>query len=255
MATTSVTSTVSPALPRSSSANVPDFAFTLDGNEQYYSVADFRRFWDKLLAEPSLSDFMAHLLFVEQPFYRAIALSDETQAHFLAWDDRPSMIIDESDTDLHSMRRALACGYAGTSHKNCKGIFKGLANACLLAARRQMDPGHEYVLSGEDLVNVGPVALMQDLAVTATLGLTHVERNGQHYFPGLSMFPEQWQVQTLGTHPDLYHQTDRGWPALRIEQGAISLQSVNLAPFGVSSEIDLQIATPLDEWQIPQFVN
>ncbi len=198
-----------------------------------------------MLAEPSLSNFMEHLLFVEQPFYRAIALSDETQAHLLAWDERPAMIIDESDTDLSSMRRALACGYAGTSHKNCKGIFKGLANACLLAARRQMDPEHEYVLSGEDLVNVGPVALMQDLAVTATLGLTHVERNGQHYFPGLSMFPEQWQTQTLAAHPDLYRPTDQGWPALRIEHGAISLQSVLEAPFGVGSELDLQLATPL----------
>ena len=237
------------------SSVVPDFAFTLDGNEQYFTVNDFRRFWDKLLAEPSLSGFMEHLLFVEQPFYRAIALSDETQAHLLAWDDRPAMIIDESDVDLSSMRRALACGYAGTSHKNCKGIFKGLANACLLAARRQMDPGHEYVLSGEDLVNIGPVALMQDLAVAATLGLNHVERNGQHYFPGLSMFPEQWQAQALTAHPDLYQQTDRGWPALRVEQGSISLQSVLQAPFGVASDIDLQMAMPLDKWQIPTIVN
>jgi hypothetical protein len=165
------------------------------------------------------------------------------------------MIIDESDVDISSMRRALDCGYTGTSHKNCKGIFKGLANACLLAARRQNDPKRAYVLSGEDLVNVGPVALMQDLAMTSTLGLTHVERNGHHYFPGLRMFPKQWQIPTLAAHPDLYHQTDQGWPALRIEHGQISLKSILQAPFGVASDIDLSKATPLDEWRIPQIVN
>ena len=237
------------------SSAVPDFAFTLDGNEQYHTVDDFRSFWDKLISEPSLSSFMGHLLFVEQPFYRALALSDETQAHLLAWDERPPIIIDESDAELNSMRRALACGYAGTSHKNCKGVFKGLANACLLAARRQMDPEYDYLLSGEDLANVGPVALLQDLAVMSTLGLTHVERNGHHYFSGLSMFPERWQTQALVAQPDLYRQTDQGWPALRIEQGTISLLSVLQAPFGVIPEIDLQMATPLGEWQIPTVTN
>ena len=34
---------------------------------------------------------------------------------------------------LDSLPTALALGYVGTSHKNCKGIVKGIANACLLA--------------------------------------------------------------------------------------------------------------------------
>ena len=57
----------------------PDFAFTLDGNEQYYEVAAFRDFWAKLNVAPDLRDFMQHLLFVEQPFARRIALSDDTR--------------------------------------------------------------------------------------------------------------------------------------------------------------------------------
>lgn len=32
-----------------------------------------------------------------------------------------------------------------------------------------------------DLVNMGRVALLQDLAVVAKLGIPHVERNGPHY--------------------------------------------------------------------------
>ncbi|MCP4167321.1 MAG: hypothetical protein GY759_15740 [Chloroflexi bacterium] len=230
--------------------SLPDYAFTLDGNEQYTTVEIFQTFWHRLMAEPELAGFMQHLLYVEQPFSRAVALSDDTGTALQAWQDRPTMIIDESDAELHSLRRALACGYAGTSHKNCKGVFKGLANACILAQYRERDPKHPYIVSGEDLATIGPVALLQDLAVMATLGLTHVERNGHHYFPGLSIFPQDWQEKTVAAHPDLYHQNSRGLTCLRIEQGAISLQSVVQAPFGLNSDIDLRMAIPLETWQI-----
>ena len=43
-------------------------------------------------------------------------------------------------------------------------------------------------MSGEDLANVGPVALLNDLTVMSSLGVNHVERNGHHYFSGLSMY-------------------------------------------------------------------
>ncbi|HCK09333.1 MAG TPA: hypothetical protein DHW45_05625, partial [Candidatus Latescibacteria bacterium] len=89
------------------------------------------------------------------------------------------------------------------SHKNCKGIFKGIANACLMT-KRQADTGIAHILSSEDLANVGPVALTQDLAVLATLGITHSERNGHHYFAGLSMFPEEVQAQVVENHASLY---------------------------------------------------
>ena len=52
-------------------------------------------------------------------------------------------------------------------------------------------------MSGEDLVNIGPVALLQDLAVSATLGVTSIERNGHHYFAGLSAFPSSVGRQML----------------------------------------------------------
>lgn len=229
-------------------AATDDYAFTLDGNEQYHSVATFRAFWQRLAGTPELAEFMAHLLFVEQPLHRAVALSDETQAQLLAWDARPPLIIDESDAELHSLRRALACGYAGASHKNCKGVFKGIANACLLAHLRQTQPGRQFVLSGEDLANVGPVALLQDLAVMAALGLTHVERNGHHYFAGLSMFPESVRNVTLAAHPDLYHISDRGLTALEIDAGMISLTSIVQAPFGVGASLDLSFSTPVQDW-------
>ena len=74
------------------------------------------------------------------------------------------MIIDESDGGLESSREALRLGYVGTSHKNCKGVFKGIANACLIAKRKAEDLGGRFELSSEDLANVGPVAMLQDMA-------------------------------------------------------------------------------------------
>ncbi len=53
---------------------VDDYYFTLDGNEQYRSVAAFRAFWERITNETSCSPHMAHLLFVEQPFHRQMRI-------------------------------------------------------------------------------------------------------------------------------------------------------------------------------------
>ena len=128
-----------------------DYAFTLDGNEQYTEIDPFRALWEAVTADPSLDRFIGRLLFVEQPLRRDVALGEGVGAALRDWSGRPPMIIDESDGTLTSAAQALELGYAGTSHKNCKGIFKGVASACLIADRRQKDPGRKYVLSSEDL--------------------------------------------------------------------------------------------------------
>lgn len=146
------------------------------------------------------------------------------------------MIIDESDGALGDLPRALELGYAGTSHKNCKGIVKGIANACLLEKRRR--GGHRLVLTGEDLCNLGPVALLQDLALMALLGIEHVERNGHHYYRGLSLWPGDWQDATLAAHGDLYARHRDGFACLHIRGGRVGLDSVNAAPLGVKPLFD-----------------
>jgi hypothetical protein len=187
-------------------------------------------------------------MFVEQPFHRDMAL-DPVKLHDLAaWLDRPKLIIDESDADLDSLPRALALGYHGTSHKNCKGVFKGIANACLLQWLRSQPDKERLVMSGEDLANIGPVALLQDLAVVASLGVSSVERNGHHYFAGLSAFPPSVQQQILTHHGDLYKPTARGWPSLSIVNGELSLESVVNSPLGVAFELDVTQFTPRDRW-------
>lgn len=221
----------------------PQRAFTLDGNEFFRSVAAFREFWEQLSVDPALEDLFRGLLFVEQPFHRSIALEPEAVGGLKEWSQRPRMIIDESDAELGSLPRALELGYHGTSHKNCKGVFKSIANACLL---RQRGDG---ILSGEDLANVGPVALLQDLAVASVLGVTSVERNGHHYFAGLSPFPGRWQKAILQAHPDLYHASKAGWPTLTIRGGRISLDSVLAAPFGVQPLLDVDLLLTPAGWR------
>ncbi len=219
-------------------AETPVYAVTLDGNEQFFDVGSFREWWQFLLRDQRLAPLMRRLRFVEQPLHRDIALSAATAQQLLDWPDRPAMIIDESDGAIESVATALARGYAGASHKNCKGVFKGIANACLIARRQQQEPSRRYILSGEDLANVGPVALLQDLAVMATLGIDHVERNGHHYFAGLSMFPRDVQECVLVEHGDLYRRHPRGFPTLDIRGGTVHIGRVVTAPFGLGFAFD-----------------
>lgn len=212
------------------------YAFSLDGNESFHNVPSFVDHARRLMAAPATRAFWPHLLYIEQPWHRQVALSPAMEPMAQSWPERPPIIIDESDGDLESLPNALALGYHGTSHKNCKGVFKGIANACLLAQRRAR--GEPAVLSGEDLANVGPVALIQDLAAQAALGVTSVERNGHHYFAGLAQFPAAWQSHALTRHPDLFVRSAAGWPRLEVRDGRIALGSVNAAPFGVPGELD-----------------
>jgi hypothetical protein len=213
--------------------SAPDYWVSVDGNEGFGSVAEFRTFWDEVCHDPALAVIQSRLLFVEQPFHRKIALTDQVGALSEGWPERPPIVIDESDAELSSFPRALALGYAGTTHKNCKGIFKGVANACLIASYRRQHPARRWSFTGEDLSNIGPVAVLQDLAVQSALGVSSVERNGHHYFAGLSFWPRRLQERVLLHHPDLYRESRDGWPTVRIQDGKLSVASVVAAPFGV----------------------
>lgn len=213
------------------------FAFSLDGNESFREVAAFADGFRDLRSGAGNDAFWARLLFIEQPWHRDVALSAAIGELARAWPDRPPVIIDESDAEPASLPAALALGYAGTSHKNCKGVFKSVANACLLARRRAA--GLPAILSGEDLSNIGPVALMQDLAVAASLGVTSIERNGHHYFAGLRQFPGSIQSHVLAHHGDLFTRVAAGWPRLAVLEGRVCLGSVLAAPFGHAGEPDL----------------
>ncbi len=224
----------------------PEALFTLDGNEQYSSINAFREHWEAWREKEKIRDLLdTGLLLIEQPAHRDESFSSSVATEFADWPGRPSFIIDEADGAIDSLPRALSLGYDGVSHKNCKGIVKGLTNAATLAeeGRKRKRPVH---LSGEDLANVGPIALFQDLAMMAALGISHVERNGHHYFKGLSGWPESGQAGMLENHGDLYHVHAEGYPTLRLCDGMIGLSSLNAAPFGPSELLDVSALERVD---------
>ncbi|MEW6306567.1 MAG: hypothetical protein AB1705_24135 [Verrucomicrobiota bacterium] len=225
-----------------------DYAFTIDGNEQFKAIGAFQAFWEAVRQSPKLAGFLKHMLFIEQPLHRSVALDDSVGKEFKVWKDRPPIIIDESDATLESVPTALRLGYVGTSHKNCKGVFKGVASRCLLLQRQRQSPKEPAIMSGEDLCNLGPIALLQDLAVMAALGISSVERNGHHYVAGLSLFSDSVQQQVLAAHGDLYHRSAAGWPTVNIKDGRINVNSLNAQPLGVGFALDVAQFTQVAEW-------
>lgn len=212
----------------------PDYAFTLDGNEQYKELPKFVELWERIQADTMLAPFFEKLIFIEQPLHRSVALNPEVAKI----ENMPPMIIDESDAEIGDLARALELGYVGTSHKNCKGVIKGVAHRCLINHLNGPGQAGRYQMSGEDLVNIGPVALLQDLAAQAALGNATVERNGHHYFRGLSVFPKSISEAMLASHSDLYTPFD-GFARLDVRGGTLDLGSVNAAPFGVAAELPM----------------
>ena len=208
------------------------FAFSVDGNESYREFETFRDSWADLTALPAYRRHADKLLFVEQPVHRAAAL-DSRAAPILAEFAETPVIIDESDATIDSLPAALNLGYCGTSHKNCKGVFKGLAAKCLLTALQAQRSSSLPPLrqSGEDLSNIGPVALLQDLTVMATLDIASVERNGHHYFAGLSAFSPSVNHEVAESLPSLYTTSKHGFTTLAVDRGELRLGELLKLPF------------------------
>ncbi|MDR1284260.1 MAG: hypothetical protein LBK99_26095 [Opitutaceae bacterium] len=213
-----------------------DHVFTLDGNESWRTPEAFEDFWRSASKDTVLRRWFRRLRFIEQPLHRDCALcGDGIRAMLARLQDAgpmPPVIIDESDAEVDTLARALAAGYAGTTHKNCKGVFKSVANLALLRHRGPaLAGGGTGILSGEDLTNVGPVALPQDLCVTGALGIDDLERNGHHYFAGLRGFPEALSAPMARHHADVFARTKgeagRGFLAVRIDGGRIGCASLH----------------------------
>ena len=119
-----------------------EFAFSLDGNESFRDVASFREYFRAIRGEPALAALWPQLLYVEQPWHRDVALSPAIGELARGWPERPPVIIDESDAESASLPAALALGYAGTSHKNCKGVMKSVINAGLDRKSTRLNSSH-----------------------------------------------------------------------------------------------------------------
>lgn len=222
------------------------YRVTLDGNEQYKTVAALERLWAHLGESPKLARLRAAVLFLEQPLERRIALDPAEAAGIAAFGRLLPVIIDESDDDPEAFRRALGLGYAGVSTKNCKGVIKSFLNRTLVEVLRER--GGDVFMSAEDLTNLPVVPLQQDLATVRVLGIEHVERNGHHYARGLDHCSAAERAQALRDHGDLYRSA-AGTVCLAVREGMLSTASLEVPGYGVAFEPDLGSMVPLEEWR------
>jgi L-alanine-DL-glutamate epimerase-like enolase superfamily enzyme len=214
------------------------FAITLDGNEQYKRLDDFAGLMEAIRSRPALDALYRSILFVEQPLERSVALDAPLGAGALAAIGKP-LLIDEADGWTGAFREAIALGYRGVSHKNCKGVVRSLLNAMLVARHNAAsgEPGG-YFQSAEDLTCLPVVSLQADLAVVASLGIGHVERNGHHYFHGLDHLPRAEADAALKAHPDLYAPLGKG-AQLAVRDGHLDIASLQVPGLGCAVSPDL----------------
>lgn len=189
---------------------------TLDGNENYADPAQLTAFGAALQHEPGLT---AKVAWIEQALRRDVAMAQPVH-------EAPPQVIDESDDSVDALPRALRLGYAGTTHKACKGVFKSVLAAVRLTGR----PG--AILSAEDLTIVAPWSMAQDLAIAAAVAVLDVERNGHHYADGLTAFDSEVSREAVRAHPDLYELDPRGIASLKIRNGMLRFEQVNASPLG-----------------------
>ena len=215
-----------------------DYRVTVDANEQYAPDALVDLF-DRTGAEPRLASLMSRLLFVEQPYDRRVTFEQPLDAAVAA----RGVIIDEADDAYDAFPRARALGYSGVSSKCCKGFYKALLNAARAAVWNEEAGAPRHLVSAEDLTCQPGLAVQQDTAFVAALGLTHVERNGHHYVDGFGPAPETEAQAFRAAHPGLYAGGDR--VRLAVASGRLDLSSLAAPGFASGATPDLSSLQPL----------
>ena len=209
------------------------YYITLDGNEQFKSTRQVVDFTRRLAAHRPLRRFWKSVLFLEQPLDRGVAWDSPLQGADLG---KP-VIVDESDGTLDAFVRARELGYQGVSSKACKGFYKSILNQARCMRWNQEAGSAAFFMSGEDLTTQAGVAVQQDLALVALLGLGHVERNGHHYVRGFDGVPPQEPDQFLLAHPGLYRRVGET-VCLDIREGRLDLRSLGGPGFGCCARPD-----------------
>jgi hypothetical protein len=176
-------------------------------------------------------------LYIEQPMPR-----DITRQSPLGTLAKRDFIIDEADDSYQAFADARALGYRGISLKSCKGIYKAIVNAT--RAAKWTAAGENCFVTGEDLTCQAGLAVQQDLALGALIGVTHAERNGHHYVDGFAGTPLAEAQDFLAAHPDLYV-SDGGKVSLSIRDGNLSTDTLTAPGFATSVHPDWSTLLPL----------
>jgi len=214
-----------------------DYSVTLDANEQYADLGALGALVDRLDSDRALEPIVSKLLYIEQPMPREV-----TRRSPLGRLSRRDFIIDEGDDSYDAFPAARALGYRGVSSKSCKGLYKSIVNATRVA--KWSTQGDKYFISGEDLTCQAGLAVQQDLALGALIGVTHAERNGHHYVDGFADTPATEADAFLAAHPDLYTR-DGGKVRLAIHDGDLLTDSLSTPGFASAVHPDWSTLTPM----------
>lgn len=214
-----------------------DYRVTLDANEQYADLAALGELNQRLDRDAALRSIASKLLYIEQPMPR-----DITRASPLGALARRDFIVDEADDSYDAFPLARALGYRGISSKSCKGIYKSVINAT--RAAKWSSAGERYFVAGEDLTCQAGLAVQQDLALGALIGITHAERNGHHYVDGFGQTPAVEAEAFLAGHPDLYVR-DGDKIRLAIHDGDLLTGSLTTPGFATAVHPDWSAMSPL----------
>ena len=216
-----------------------DYKVTLDANEQYADLAVLQALMDRLDHDAALRPISSRLLYVEQPMPR-----DITRQSPLGSLAAHGFIIDEADDSYDAFPSARALGYCGISSKSCKGLYKSIVNAT--RAAKWSAGGARVFVTGEDLTCQAGLAVQQDLALGAFIGITHAERNGHHYVDGFGETPAAEAQAFAAAHPDLYADAGQGI-RLQIHNGDLLTGSLHAAGFATSVHPDWSALRPLEQ--------
>ncbi|WFU70414.1 hypothetical protein [Bradyrhizobium sp. CB2312] len=215
------------------------YKVTLDANEQYADLAALRALMDRLDRDSALRPIASHLLYVEQPMPR-----DITRQSPLGSLAAYGFIIDEADDSYDAFPAARALGYCGISSKSCKGLYKSIVNAT--RAAKWSAGGARFFVTGEDLTCQAGLAVQQDLALGAFIGVSHAERNGHHYVDGFGETPAAEAQAFAAAHPDLYADAGHGI-RLKIHDGDLLTGSLHATGFATSVHPDWSALRPLEQ--------
>jgi hypothetical protein len=214
-----------------------DYNVSLDANEQYADLNALGALIDRLDRDDALAPIATRLLYIEQPMPR-----DITRQSPLGLLAKRDFIIDEADDSYQAFPDARVLGYRGISLKSCKGIYKAIVNATRAATWAAA--GDNSFVTGEDLTCQAGLAVQQDLALGALIGVTHAERNGHHYVDGFAGTPAGEAQDFLGAHSDLYA-SDGGKIRLLIRDGNLSTDRLTTPGFATSVHPDWSTLLPL----------
>jgi len=210
-------------------AQVGAFRYTLDGNEQYASLDALGELLRGLKTLPPP-------LYIEQPVPRELSFSATLPSNPLA-----PFLMDEADGTLDAFPRGREAGWSGVSSKACKGVYKSLINRARCDRWNAEAAGSRHFMSAEDLTCQAGLAVQQDLALVALLGITHGERNGHHYGAGFGDAPAAEQAAFRRAHGGLYDDDAH----LRIADGVINIDSLFAPGYAHSASPDWQATRSL----------